>query len=141
MCTTEIGYKVYAVVNTGQSITTTASTTRCGAKGQSPTFSSPGCATSPPGCATSPPGCATSRLRPANQFHVLPYANAIYRMSPELSSMDKANRNWLPQQHLLSERKTNFRLIIYSRNSTNPANLAKIGPVDVQIISWSERNS
>ena len=128
MCTTEIGYKVYAVVNTGQSITTTASTTRCGAKGQSPTFS--------------PPGCATSRLRPANQFHVLPYANAIYRMSPELSSMDKANRNWLPQQHPLSERKkTNFRLIIYSRNSTNPANLAKIVPVDVEIISWSERNS
>jgi len=30
------------------------------------------------------------------------------------------------------DRKTNFRLIIYSRSSTNRANLAKIDPVDVE---------
>jgi len=41
----------------------------------------------------SPPGCATCCLRPANQIHFLPYANAIYRMSPELSSADKADGN------------------------------------------------
>jgi len=45
------------------------------------------------GQSVSPPGCATSRLRPATSVDLLPYANAIYRMSPELSSMDKANKN------------------------------------------------
>ena len=88
--------------------------------GQRPTFS--------------PPGCATSRLRPANQLHFLPYANAIYRTSPELSSTDKANKTWLPWQRLLRDRKTNIRLIIYSRGPTNPADLAKIGQVNVEII-------
>jgi len=34
-----------------------------------------------------PPGCATSRLRPVNQLHFLPYANAIQWISPELSSV------------------------------------------------------
>jgi len=34
----------------------------------------------------------------------------------------------------LSDRKTNFRLVIYSCSSTNPANLAKIGPVGAEII-------
>ena len=47
--------------------------------GQSPTFS--------------PPGYASSRLRPANQLHFLPYANAIYRMSPELNCVDTADKN------------------------------------------------
>jgi len=41
----------------------------------------------------SPPGCATSRLRPTNQLHFLPCANVIHRMPPELSSVDKANKN------------------------------------------------
>jgi len=45
---------------------------------QSPTFS--------------PPGYATSRLRPASESRVLLYATAIYRMSPKLSSVDKADR-------------------------------------------------
>jgi len=31
-------------------------------------------------------------------------------------------------------KKTNFRLIIYSHSSTNPENLAKIGPVILEII-------
>jgi len=35
-------------------------------------------------------------------------------------------------------KKTNFRLIIYGRSSTNPANLAKIGQVDVEIIGLKE---
>ena len=30
----------------------------------------------------------------ATQLHFLPYANAIYRMSPELSSVDEADKNW-----------------------------------------------
>jgi len=57
----------------------------------------------------SPPGCAT--IRPCS-------TNTIYRMSPELSSVDKTNKNWLPWQCLLRDRRTNFRLIIYSHNST-----------------------
>ena len=46
----------------------------------------------------SPPGYATIRLRPANQLHFLLYANAVWRISPELSSVDQANKNWLPRQ-------------------------------------------
>ena len=60
-------------------------------------------------------------------------------MSPELSSADKANKNWLPRQRPVRDRKANFRLIIYSDSSTNPENLAKIGPVAVEY-HWSERN-
>jgi len=41
----------------------------------------------------SPLGYATSRLRPANQLHFLPYANAVYRMPPKYSSADKTNEN------------------------------------------------
>ena len=40
--------------------------------------------------------------------------------------LDKAVKNWLPWQRPLTNRKTNFRLIIYSRSSNNPENLAKI---------------
>jgi len=44
-------------------------------------------------------------------------------MSPELSTVDEADKR---------DQKTNFSLIIQcSMRSTNPANLAKIGPVDV----------
>jgi len=39
-----------------------------------------------------PPGCATSRLRPVNQLHFLPYANAIQWISPELSSVIKPTK-------------------------------------------------
>jgi len=82
----------------------------------------------------SPPGCATSRPRPANQLQFLPYANAIYRMSPELSSVDKSDNNWLPWQRPSRDRKkTNFSLIIYSRGSINPANSATVGQADVEV--------
>jgi len=50
-------------------------------------------------------------------------------MSPELSFVDWANKNWLPRQRSWTDRKTNFELIIYSHSSTNPADLAKIGLV------------
>jgi len=35
-------------------------------------------------------------------------------------------------------KKNNFRLIIYSRSSTNPENLATVGPVDFEIIGLIE---
>jgi len=38
----------------------------------------------------------------------------------------------------LRDRKTNFRSFIYSHTSANAANLARIGPVDVQIIGLTE---
>jgi len=53
----------------------------------------------------SPPGYATSRLRPENQLHFLQHTNAIYRMSPELNSVDKANKKWLPRQRSLRDPK------------------------------------
>jgi len=71
-------------------------------------------------------------MRPANQLHFLLYADAIYRMPPELNSVDKA-KNWVkigPLKNL----KPNFRFIIYSRSSTKPAHLVKIGPADFEII-------
>jgi len=34
----------------------------------------------------------------------------------------------------LKDQKTNFKLIIYSHSSTNPANLANIGLVDCEVI-------
>jgi len=36
------------------------------------------------------------------------------------------------------DRKTNFRLVIDSHSSTNRENLAKIGPVDYEIIGVAE---
>jgi len=44
----------------------------------------------------------------------------------------------LPQQNPSKDRKTNFTLIIYSHGSTNPEKLAKIGPVDFEIIGLTE---
>ena len=41
-------------------------------------------------------------------------------------------------QRTLRDRKTNFQLIIYSHIYTNPENLGKIGPVDVEIIGLTE---
>jgi len=55
-------------------------------------------------------------------------------MSPELSSVDKASKNWLPRKRPLPDRKTNFRSFICSHGSTKPGNLAKIGPADVETI-------
>jgi len=52
-------------------------------------------------------------------------------MSPKLGSVSEQN-----QQELVAvkDRKTNFSATTYSRISTNPENLAKICPVDVEII-------
>jgi len=36
------------------------------------------------------------------------------------------------------DRKTNFRSFIYSKSSTDPANLVKIGPIDVEIIGLTK---
>jgi len=51
---------------------------------------------------------------------------------------DKPNKNWLPRQRPLRDRKTNFRSFIYSQSSTNPADRVKIGPVNVDIIGLTE---
>jgi len=57
----------------------------------------------------SPPGYDTSCMRLARHQSVL-------WMKPN---------NWLPWQRLLMDRKTNFRLIVYSNSSTKSENLAK----------------
>jgi len=47
----------------------------------------------------------------------------------------ETDKNWLPWQRPLVDRKTtNFRLIIHTHSSINPENLAKIGPADFEII-------
>ena len=48
-------------------------------------------------------------------------------------SCTKTNKIWLTRQRPLRHQKTNFRLIIYNHNYTNPKNLAKIGWVDFKI--------
>jgi len=48
--------------------------------------------------------------------------------------VDKTNKDCFPWQSPLRDGKTNFRLIIYSHSSINPENLAKVGPVDFEII-------
>ena len=64
-----------------------------------------------------------------------PCTNDIYLTSLDLSSVDKANKNRLSRQRYLSDQKTNFSLIIHSQSSTNPANIAKIYPLDFETIS------
>jgi len=61
----------------------------------------------------------------------------------ELNCVDKSNKTLLPpyQRTLREKPKTNFGLIIYSPSSkflTHPRNLAKIGPLDVEIIDLTE---
>ena len=51
-----------------------------------------------------------------------------------LSFVDQINKVWLPWQRPLRYKKTNFRLIIYSHSSISRENLAKVGPVDFEII-------
>jgi len=55
-----------------------------------------------------------NRLRPATPMH--------------------HDKNWLPWQCPLRDRKANFRFTIYSHSSTNPENLAKIHSTDFEII-------
>jgi len=42
------------------------------------------------------------------------------------------------RRHLANRTRSQFRSFIYSRSSANRANLARIGPVDVQIIGLTE---
>jgi len=76
----------------------------------------------------SPPGYATSCLRPATSmsyYSLRPVTHMHYFSCRSLSPsteyhrnsvmyVDKANKNWLPLQRPLKDRKTSFRLIIYS---------------------------
>jgi len=64
----------------------------------------------------------------------LPYAGAIYRMSAELNSVLWINQEkFVAMATSLETSKNNFSLIICRRSSTNPANLTKIDPVDVEM--------
>ena len=64
---------------------------------------------------------------------VLSYATAIcVAETQKLNCVDKAHKHWL----LWGSK--NFRLIIDSHSSTNPENMAKICPVDVEIIDVTE---
>jgi len=49
-----------------------------------------------------------------------------------------AQKNWLPKQRPFTERKTNSRLFIYSRSSTDTANRVKIGVVDSKNIGLTK---
>jgi len=51
---------------------------------------------------------------------------------------NKTSKNWLPRQRPLRDRNIDNRPFIGSHSSTNPANLVKIGPVDVEIVSLTE---
>jgi len=54
-------------------------------------------------CGTfNPPGYATSHLRPANQLHFLPHANASCRMSPKLNLVFTSSNNRIPIHHEIS---------------------------------------
>jgi len=55
-------------------------------------------------------------------------------MSPELNSVDKTKKLVATATTLEGSKKTNFSLITHSLISTNLANLAKIGPVNVELI-------
>jgi len=88
---------------------------------QSPAFSPPSYAMALVACVqrTSCTSCRT--LTPSAECH----RNSILRIKP---------KNWLPRQRPLRDQKTNFSLITHSLISTNLANLAKIGPVNVELI-------
>jgi len=64
------------------------------------------------------------RTPPSTEWH----ANPILCIEA-----DNTNKNWLPRRPL-RDRKTDFSSSVYSRSSTNPANLVEIGSVDVEII-------
>jgi len=73
---------------------------------------------------------------------VLSYATIIWRISPklrisvvwlELSCMDKVTKISCHDNVPLRDQKPNFILMIYSRSSINPENLAKFGPIDIHI--------
>jgi len=59
-------------------------------------------------------------------------------MSPKLCCVEKTNNTWLLWQRPMRNRKTNFSLVIHSHSFTKHKHLAKIGPVDVEIIRLRE---
>jgi len=61
------------------------------------------------------------------------HANPILWIGPGLGP-----QNWLPRQRPLRNRKTYFGSFVYGQSYTNPANLVKIGLVDVEIIGLME---
>jgi len=73
--------------------------------------------------------CNSCRTPPSTESH----ANPILWIGPGFGP-----QNWLPRQRPLGNRKPNFRSFIHSHSSTNPANLVKIGPVDVEMIGLTE---
>ena len=91
----------------------------------------------------SPPCCAARQPPACVQRHPCittpPRANAFCRLLPEPNCVDKTNKNWLSRQRPLRDRKIIFfTLIINSHSSTNPENLAKVGPVDCVVIGPTE---
>ena len=73
--------------------------------------------------------CISCRTPPSSKWH----ANPIVWID-----LGFGQQNWLSWQHSLRDRKTNFRSFTCSHRSANPANLARIGLVDVQIIGLTE---
>ena len=73
--------------------------------------------------------CTFSRTSPSCKSHANPFLWIGLGFHPQ---------NWLPQQRTLKDRKANFRSFMYNHSSTNPANLVRIGWVDVEI-NWYDR--
>jgi len=75
-------------------------------------------------------------LRPATCMHFLPYTLTPSTECRRNSVLWIKPINWLTwlNKRRLRNRKTNFRLIICCHSSTDTENLAKIGPVDFEII-------
>ena len=71
-------------------------------------------------------------------MHFLPYANAIYRMSPKLGSVDKTKQKLVAMTASLGGSKNKFHIDHLEHSSNNPANLANIGQVDFEIIGVKE---
>jgi len=66
--------------------------------------------------------------------NVTPPAAPLTTGVTKVSSVDKNLQKLVAMATSLEVRKTNFRLIICISISTSPTNLAKIGPVDFEII-------
>jgi len=71
-----------------------------------------------------------ARQSPTLARPAAPLAACVQR----ISSVDNTDKNWLSWQRPLSDRKTNFRLVIHMHSSISLQNLAKIGPVHFEII-------
>jgi len=82
--------------------------------------------------------CLSSNLQPdAGQSPTLAHPAASLAACIRHPSTE-TNKNWLLWQRPLRDQKTNSRLITYSRISTNLANLAKIHPIDFEVIGVTE---